>query len=700
MKEYSDLNIFRQSRPRPDAISCFSGWRLLGILAIPLLAGCSVMTPVITSEEQEKLAKQDQELMFQGQSALSQPLTLHDAMARAIKYNLDFRLKRMEEVLSKNQAEISHLDMLPKLTLAAGYSDRSGNTASVSKSVNSGLLSTDPSISRESSVGNADLSMSWNFLDFGVSYYQARQEGNKQLIQVEQRRKAAQNLIKDVRFAFWKAAAFQWLEREMGAILKSSEEAMQIARKVENEGLRSPVQALQFQLGLLEIMRQLEKSRADLAVAKEELASLINLEPGVDYQLVDDSGEMDVTLPIGMPVENLELMALASRPELRIEQYQSRIEADETRKAMARLFPGLEFNISKSYDSNAFLVYQHWAQAGARLSWNLLRTLTGKQQLSLAERRESVIQMRRLVLQMAVLSQTRIAFHEYLASRNSLQSTITENQARRRLQDHTANRSTMGLDSQLLFVHTVAASALGRVRQYEAFARYQSALGRLYATLGLDPLDEGGLDQNLPHWARNLREQDRDWQNKIVSSSNSLPFMQAKSMTTPLAWSKVLPSEPPLQAVPPKVPVVDKISQNQTSVMHVSAWHPATPPPLAKQKKRVTASVQPRLEMRQPLQQRPQSVQKFEQKPVISQKTQFAVQVAATNDSFGTVDKLVAQLKAKGYQPYVNQIPGVDGTSVKQIWIGRYEKGVDAIAARDHYQLQEGKKAFIATINN
>lgn len=52
----------------------------------------------------------------------------------------------------------------------------------------------------------------------------------------------------------------------------------------------------------------------------------------------------------------LETEALASRPELREQDYQTRISSAETRKAMLRMLPGLEFSAGGHYDSNSFLV--------------------------------------------------------------------------------------------------------------------------------------------------------------------------------------------------------------------------------------------------------------------------------------------------------------------------------------------------------
>ncbi|MBF0164587.1 MAG: TolC family protein [Magnetococcales bacterium] len=509
---------------------------MVAVLTALSLSGCSVVTSALTPDEREKQIEADRGVLFKDAKPLEGPLTLHEAMARALKYNLDYRLKRMEEVVARQQEEVARLDMLPRWTIAAGYSARTPENASVSRSLSTGIVETDPSISREKATGTADFTMSWNLLDFGVSYYQARQEGNKRLIQGEQRRKAAHNLIKDVRFAYWRAVAAQGLEREVAAVLKSADEALATARQVEQEKLRSPVISLQYQLGLLEIVNQLERARAELTVAREELATLIHLPPGERFELVDDGSARATPAELAAPIDELEQQALTQRPELRVEAYQARIEADETRKAIARLFPGLEFDVGENFDGSRYLLYQHWAQAGARMSWNLLRALNGGPQLDLAESREKVIQMRRLVMHMAILGQTRIAYHEYLAARDGLKRVQEENATRDRLRGHAANRGEMGLDSQLSYVHAVASGVLGRVRQYESFARFQSALGRLYATLGWDPLSEQGGNLELVGLTRLLRVHDAEWQKRLFVQASD-PMLNDALGEKPLAWN-------------------------------------------------------------------------------------------------------------------------------------------------------------------
>ncbi|MBD9680874.1 transporter, partial [Pseudomonas sp. PDM18] len=83
----------------------------------------------------------------------------------------------------------------------------------------------------------------------------------------------------------------------------------------------------------IEATRQLEVQRKALSLAKTELATLINLPPGTDLKLAMPAD--GYPLPeLKVSMDSLEREALASRPELREQDYQSRISAAETKKAM------------------------------------------------------------------------------------------------------------------------------------------------------------------------------------------------------------------------------------------------------------------------------------------------------------------------------------------------------------------------------
>lgn len=105
----------------------------------------------------------------------------------------------------------------------------------------------------------------------------------------------------------------------------------------------------------------------------------------------------------------LETEALASRPELREQDYQTRISSAETRKAMLRMLPGLEFSAGGHYDSNSFLVNDKWADLGVKVTWNLFNVLSAPAAIDVAKAGEEVATARRQAMSIAVLAQLYVA---------------------------------------------------------------------------------------------------------------------------------------------------------------------------------------------------------------------------------------------------------------------------------------------------
>lgn len=72
------------------------GRKLFALSALVVaLNGCAVTSDPITKKESEQRSQQDRVAMFSQQEPVTAPITLYDAMARALKYNLESRLKVM-----------------------------------------------------------------------------------------------------------------------------------------------------------------------------------------------------------------------------------------------------------------------------------------------------------------------------------------------------------------------------------------------------------------------------------------------------------------------------------------------------------------------------------------------------------------------------------------------------------------------------
>ncbi|MBV8656311.1 MAG: TolC family protein, partial [Burkholderiales bacterium] len=315
-----------------------------------LAGGCAVAPQPLSPDEQRAQASANRQALTAQQEPIQGPVTLDEAMARAVKYNLDHRVKLLQEALSERDLDLSNFDLLPKLTLQAGYTARNNVNASSSENVANGTQSLVPSTSEDKHQRSADLGFAWNVLDFGVSYYGAKQQADRVLIAQEERRKVLQLLMQQTRQAYWQAAGAQVLEDKVEPILKQAQQALDDSRKIEKENLKAPIESLNYQRQLLDIVRQLESVRDELAQAKPRLASIMNLEPGQRYSLAPPSG---FAIPkVVMPVERMEETALVQRPELVQAAYTERIGVLETRKALAKLLPGVEIDLGGHYNSN------------------------------------------------------------------------------------------------------------------------------------------------------------------------------------------------------------------------------------------------------------------------------------------------------------------------------------------------------------
>jgi outer membrane protein TolC len=483
------------------------------------LTGCAITPTPLTTQERASTAQSDRDAMFAHQEPLSGPVTLEEAMARAIRYNLDQRVKLMEQALAQRQLDIAGIDLLPKLALSAGYTSRDNVLASSSRDISTGKQSLVPSTSTEKSVGTADLGLTWNVLDFGVSYYDARQQADRTLVAEERRRKVVHLLMEQTRQAYWQAAGAQMLQGRVDPVLAQARQALADARKVEAEKLRSPLESLNYQRQLLDIVRQLEAVRDELAQAKPRLASLMNLSPGTPFEVVVP-GAMPVP-GISLPMAAMEETALVRRPELVEAQYNERIGVLETRKALARLLPGLEISLGGHYDSNSYLVNQRWADAGLRVSWNLLNVFQADTLRGAAQAQVDLARQQRLALDMAVLTQVHVADLGYKSQRRQFDLVRQMNDVDQRILTYTQAATASDAQGQLEEIRAAAAAMMSELRLYQSYGALQGAYGQVIATLGQDPLPASVPAEDIGTLSKAVGQSEAAWVKTVDPGAGS-----------------------------------------------------------------------------------------------------------------------------------------------------------------------------------
>lgn len=483
---------------------------MLAVLATILVGGCSLVPHPMTADERAAELQVDTVAMFAGQEPLNHPLTLHEALARALKYNLDARVKVMEEALAADDLDLSRYDLLPKVGYNGAYLSRNNVEGSSSRSVTTGVQTLEPSTSTDRDRLVADLTLSWNLLDFGVSYFNARQQANRILVVDEQRRRVTQNLFQDVRRAFWRAAGAQVLNARIKSAIRESQGALTNSRQVEKEGLRPPVDALRYQKALLDLLRQLESVQQVLAISKTELASLINLPPGQNYTLAVPRSL--AVQPLNLSMARMEETALMLNPDIREQSYLKRISVDEAHKAILKLLPSANLSWGPNYDSNSFLVNNTWTAGAVRIGGYLNSLILAPVTLRRTDNATLLVDTRREALSIATLAKLHIAYQQYLAASRDYRRSTELSEVDQRLSQQITNRTANDVQGDLERISAEVSAVFSELRRYQAYAEAQAALGRIYATIGVDPVPSEAAAYDVIELSREIRRGMQDWQ--------------------------------------------------------------------------------------------------------------------------------------------------------------------------------------------
>lgn len=490
----------------PDQRRTQTFFNRIALLAAPLLlAGCgSVALHPLSSDEVARQTSADLAAAAKDVEPIKGPLPLDEAIARALKYNLDRRVKMMEEALALDQLDAASWDMLPRLMAQAGYNHRDKDLITRSTDSVTGEPSlSHPFISSARTHQTYDLGLTWNLLDFGLSYIGAKQQADRVLIASERRRKAMQVLVQDVRTAFWRTVSAQKLHDRVEQSIAFAQDALKDSRKVEQERLRSPIEALRYRRQLLENLNLLESIELELNSGRIELAQLINAPLDQDFQVQEPSDKIDTTL-LDMPVKQMEELALAQNADIREQHYATRIAADETWRTMLRLFPSLSFNLTARHDTDSYLVNKTWNDTGLQLSWNVFNLLSAPSQKKLADAGVKLADQRRIATQMAVLAKVHLSRLEYESALQRYKRTDEIWQADSQIAEHVRNRATAQAQSKLDEVSNDTVAILSMLRRYQSLLQVQNAGGKLQATMGMEPNIGSVTDLSLEDLTREV----------------------------------------------------------------------------------------------------------------------------------------------------------------------------------------------------
>ena len=460
---------------------------LIFLTSILLLGGCSIKTQPIPKSELNSIALADRRLIYEAQEPVGGPVSMAEAMSRALKYNLENRVQMMAQVLANKSFDLSKMEMLPTMAASAGYLDRSNVNGATSVSLLTGQISLEPSTSEEEERQVADIRFAWNILDFGLSYLQAKQDADRYLISQSARRNVMLKLLQQVRGSFWRAAAMQSLSEEIQDISNREKVSLNDLEQVRKEQLRTPVSTLYDIRDLVDMLRQLESMRNIVNVAQVELATLINTPPGTHLKLIIPE---ELKAPPHLPndIESLERIALVNSPIYVSQIYNVRIDQIETRKSLIRLLPGIELSYGFNYDSNKFLVNNDWADLAVRLTGDLMRLFSYGRTKAYGKAREQLSITRRLALNMAVVAQVHLSWQGYRNVIRLLQHAKRLDAVDRQISDLTRQAQASEAAGGIELIRNELRALRSKMGHLLAYTEAQGAYGAFLLSLGLNPI--------------------------------------------------------------------------------------------------------------------------------------------------------------------------------------------------------------------
>lgn len=477
--------------------------KMIGVLsAVSLLGGCAVLPEPLTEVEIASLAATADGEVTNGQDELNGPITLYEAMSRAIRYNLDHRVQSREAALRERQLRVSHYSMLPGLVANSGYNDRSNDAGGSSRRlpIGTGPITADtPSTSTEKDVFSADLQLSWNVLDFGLSYVRAQQAADRILIARENQRKVVNRIVEDVRTAYWRAVTAERLIARLSRLEHRVLRALRDTQSLANDGGSSPLTALTFERELVEIKREIQRLSDDLGVARHQLAALMNVRPGANFRIAIPRRQSPPPF-IGLSADEMTARALERRPELLEVAYEKRINHHEARAALLELLPSLGGNIGPSWNSNALLFNQNYLAWGAQASWNLLKVFSYPARREEVQARDDLLRTRTLAVTMAVMTQVHVSRVRLTHARKRYKTARHFMHVQSRILRQIRRALDAGKVSEQTAIREEMNTLVARVKLDIAHVDVQNAYAAAYASMGINPfadieINHGSLDE-------------------------------------------------------------------------------------------------------------------------------------------------------------------------------------------------------------
>jgi outer membrane protein TolC len=444
---------------------------LVAVLTL-LQGGCGTAPQPLAGGEVSAFSAELLAKTAEVEEPLSGEMDVYDAIARAIKYNADLKARELAVAVENAKVSAQSAALLPDFVADSSYYGRGRKDWT--------YTSLSPSYGASS-----DLALSWNILDFGLSYVRAQQSGDKALYQAEEYRRAVARVAEETRLAYWRAVANARLLGQLSKLQNDIDAAINASQAQSKDPHLDPMPALSYGRDLLNTQRELNMLVSSLAGADAQLKQLINVPQDQKLQLRRQPEVEHRKFNAVTPAESVKI-ALENRAEVRQLMYQMRITSKDVDALLLQSLPGLTVNAGLAGASLSVLANGNWVAWGAKAAWNVMSLLRMPASLDVIEAEKAVLNQQALAVAVAISMQAYVSSAQHGLLRRVYEDSETYLKVQKQIERQTKISVNLGQNSKQALTRERLSTLLAEVRAVLAYADYQNARGLYLSTLGID----------------------------------------------------------------------------------------------------------------------------------------------------------------------------------------------------------------------
>lgn len=458
-----------------------------------VVTGCAGWYEMDLDADRRSNLTADLEILHQNDGAvLTGLLTPDDAVKIGLRNNLELRVSRLLIDIADDTARAEKLRMLPQLTVSGNMSYRDKHLLKEYEDLETGEIQLSNSISEERFRNTVRAGLTWNLLDFGLSFYRSRQAVHQSEVRRLERRRQAQTLALDIARAYRQAAMAEDNLDYIDKMATLTHEFKTAADALVADRRLDPIVAREIERQLASLAVTAGDIQAEVSGARITLCRLMGVSPRSRFDVSAEMGLFDQLEAVPdlatLNPENLESAALEHRPELFTADLQQRIQKDEAKIALVSLFPGIRLEGAWDYDANKYLKYNDWLTVGAGLVADLLALPADWQDYQARLKGVEAARFQRILLTASVIAQVNLAIHDIDVRQEQYRRydaayTVVEDLLRM-----TRERNNAGVEGfpDTLVTQRMVEAVVARLERSRKLSALLDARDTLAATLGLD----------------------------------------------------------------------------------------------------------------------------------------------------------------------------------------------------------------------